>query len=512
MEKANFIALADAGNGQLVRLEIPSQQTTIELTDEKVVKQLQKTQAEEVLARSFASSNVRFDDFLKVSKMVATIDVTVIGSGIDNDLSVLDTVMQTFKGKKEVDHITGTVTIASVPFRPTDSPPFPSPDTSLTGLEAFVKPEVYIESDDPVIVAKAAELTKGATTRWEAVTRIGDWVYKQITYTIADTPSARLALEKRTGDCGPHSTLMVAMLRASRIPSRLVGGLVYTPTFGGSFGQHAWVEVHMGSAGWVPMDPTTGEFKQMSAAHIKLFEGLGGAVPKTIHVVSFAPPNRESTAAPRQAKSLAWKPGTKYTYSYKKGEQDLGTETFSISKIKHAGKDAYELKSTIELRLSPMASLKSNTKLVSATNGTPLAFERNLSVPGREVTIKCTFSGGSVKEEIGGAQQMTREVKLPAGAFCFDNNLTSSFAVICSQLTLEPGKAVTVQTFHPPSLQVIPITITPKAPAKISIGGKEIECYECDVAPIRNTFWISRDGRLLRATQGGLSIEVSPVD
>ena len=32
--------------------------------------------------------------------------------------------------------------------------------------------------------------------------------------------------EKRKGDCGPHSTLMVALLRAAGIPARLVGGLV----------------------------------------------------------------------------------------------------------------------------------------------------------------------------------------------------------------------------------------------------------------------------------------------
>ena len=39
---------------------------------------------------------------------------------------------------------------------------------------------------------KAKELSAGATTRWEAVLRVANWVNKEIAYTIADSPSARL--------------------------------------------------------------------------------------------------------------------------------------------------------------------------------------------------------------------------------------------------------------------------------------------------------------------------------
>ena len=126
-------------------------------------------------------------------------------------------------------------------------------------MASWLQPAPLIESDDAGIVAQAQELTKGATNRWQAVSNIAQWVCKEIQYTIADTPSARLALEKRQGDCGPHATLTVAMLRAVGIPAKLVGGLVYAPTLGGSFGQHAWVEVYMGDDGWIAFDPTTGE-------------------------------------------------------------------------------------------------------------------------------------------------------------------------------------------------------------------------------------------------------------
>jgi hypothetical protein len=61
-------------------------------------------------------------------------------------------------------------------------------------------------------------------------------------------------------------------------------------------------------------------------------------------------------------------------------------------------------------------------------------------------------------------------------------------------------------------MQIIPLTFIPKAPATIKIGKKKVECFECEVAPIRNSFWISRDGCFVRAKQGDLVIELSEID
>ena len=44
---------------------------------------------------------------------------------------------------------------------------------------------------------------------------------------------------------------------------------------------------------------------------------------------------------------------------------------------------------------------------------------------------------------------------------------------------------------------------------RIEIGGKEVVCFECEVSPIKNTFWISQDGRFVRAKQGNLVIEAT---
>ncbi len=510
LPKANLVALVDADSGQFLRLEVPAQQTVIELADANVLKLAQKTQAEELLARHFVQSNVLFDDFMKVRFIKAKLDVTVIGSGVAMETSALNTAMQQFDGEKQDDRITGQVVVRTTPFNPSGSPEFPSQGIDPE-LESWLQPSAFIESDQPAIRAQAAELTTGAKTRWDAVRKIGDWVHREIAYVIAETPSAELALEKRRGDCGPHSTLMVAMLQASRIPARLVGGLVFTPSFGGSFGQHAWVEVHMGDAGWIAVDPTTGEFESMSATHIKLFEGLGGVIPALVDVVEFEPANASPTGDKfAKPKPLPWELNKTHTFRYTQGEKELGIESFTIKSVEKDGVSAYEMKAKASLKINLLTSITTDTTMVVADNAKPISFSQNLAALLQKVTIACTFEEGLVKQDISGTTNLSREIKLPAGAYCFDNNLMGSWALICSQLELKAGESLQIKTFHPSTMQIIPLTFTPQAPAPIQIGNEQVICFECDVAPIKNTFWISQDGRFVRAKQGDLVIEWVP--
>ena len=511
LEKGQMELLVDADTSQF-RMHLPAEKTTVELADESVVKLVRKMQAEELLAGQFLQSNVTFDDYLKVTRLEAQVDAQVIGSGVGNDVSVLTTGMQVFDGQKDGSQIKGTVTVTSFTYQHAESPAFPLPVTD-SALQRYLEPSVCIESDHEPIATKSAELTQGAKDRWDAVLRIGRWVNKEIAYTIADTPSARLALEKKKGDCGPHSTLTIALLRAAGIPSRLVGGVVYTPSFGGSFGQHGWVEVHMGPAEWVAIDPTTGEFDRMSATHIKLFEGMGGVKPKAIHVTEYEPTNELTYfTPPDEAQVLAWQYDQEYVFRYRKGGKELGEESFRIAKQDQDGVDVLELTSDVKLKLNVLSSLVANTKLFVSANARPVSFERDFSVLLKKTKVKCLFRKRVAHVEISGSQNLSRDIQLPEDVFCFDNNLMSSWVVICSQLPLEPNKPLTIRTFHPSSLQIIPVTITAKAPAAITIGGKDIECFECSVDPIKNTFWITRDGRFVRASQGDLVIELKELD
>ncbi len=502
--------LCDSKTNELLRMEIPSQKTVIEQSDAGVTKQLEKATAEEILARHFIRSNVRFDDMMKVTRLEAEFEVQLIGSGPSNPDSVLSTAMQTFTGERKDDLLTGKAVVKTTKFDAKSSPPFPT-ETTEESLKRWLDDGQFMEASDPDIVAKAKELTAEAKTRWDAVKSIGEWVHKEISYTIADTPSARLALETRQGDCGPHSTLMVAMLRAVKVPARLVGGLVYTPTFGGSFGQHAWVEVQMGDSGWLAIDPTSGEFVQVSATHIKLFEGLGGVIPKKFKVQSFEPKNRSAeTVVFGKAKPLAWRFGKPYVFEYRQGTSKLGAETFTLTKAKFNDKEAIEVDSKVKLKQNFFTTISITTRLVTALNAKPFEFERDFSALLQTTHVFAHFDGDSVSAKVSGSKNLERQVDLPKNAFCSDNNLMAGFVIICSQLDLEVGKSIRIENYHASLLQSLPLVLTPESLEMLEFGGKKVECFKCDVSPIKNTFWISRDGRFLRAQQGTLDVRLRP--
>lgn len=501
----------DKKSGRLVRMRLPGQEALIEVADESIVKQAQKARAEEVLAKLFVQSNVVFDDFLKVSEMNAKADITVFG--VVNDDSILQTAMQKFDGEKDDQgRVQGVFHIKSVRYEGEDAPVFPTEDLDEDLVE-WTKPSPLIESDHDAIAKQSAELTKDAKDRWDAVKRVGDWVHNEIAYTIADSPSAKLCLETRKGDCGPHSTLTIAMLRSAGIPARLVGGVVFTPSFGGSFGQHAWVEVHMGDAGWIAIDPTTDEFEQISATHIKLFEGVGGVRSKSIEVQSYKPPNKSDGAFQfTDARPLKWRLNTPYVFKYRKGDSSLGEEKFQIEEVEADGQKRLKLTSELNLKINLLSSLSSKTELTTMLNGKPVSMKRKLTALLQTTRIECEFQGDKVNAKVIGLTRLERDIDLPAGAFCFDNNLMGCWVLIGSQLPLKADKPVAIRTFHPSSLQLIPLTLHPKPPAKIKVGGKEVECFECDLPSIKNTFWFTTDGRFVRAQQGDLVIELADLD
>ena len=488
LEGGGVSVFADCDTKQLVLMDLAAQKTTIKLADENVVQALENAGVQEMLAQSFVQSNVTFDDMMKVTVAKAEIDVAVIGSGPGNDEGVLTTAMQQFEGQKREARIEGTVIVRSVAYKGEHSPAFPTQDEVADALAEWVQPSAMIESDDPEIVALAKQLTDGASTRWEAVQRVATWVKDEIKYAIADTPSAHLALEKRKGDCGPHSTLMVAMLRSLKIPAKLVGGVIYTPSFGGTFGQHAWVEVHMGEDGWVSLDPTTGENEQINATHIKLFEGMGGVVPNTINVVAYEPQNRalSSDDPTGPARPLSWKRGQEYVYKYTKSGQDIGNEKFRFEKIEVEGREAIQLHDTLDL--ADGAVVVKSTSLVTANpDATPISFHREMEAVGKKYVFDCEFQDNVVKTKITGAANLTRDIKIAPGVQCFDNNLIGTFTLICSQLALEPGKTIDIRTYHPSSMQILALSLKVGETEQLKVQGKDVECYKCLVEPIKNT-------------------------
>jgi transglutaminase-like putative cysteine protease len=142
------------------------------------------------------------------------------------------------------------------------------------GVERYLAPEPYLESDDPAIVAEAERALQritGTRERAERLVRhVNGLIEKKPTVSL---PSAREVLRTKVGDCNEHTALYVALARASGIPSRIAAGLTFVH---GAFYYHAWPEVYLdegsGRGYWLPVDPTLNQFPA-DATHVRLARG-----------------------------------------------------------------------------------------------------------------------------------------------------------------------------------------------------------------------------------------------
>jgi hypothetical protein len=132
-----------------------------------------------------------------------------------------------------------------------------------------VRPQKDIESDAPVLVEKATELTRGES-RADAY-RIYDFASSRLSWpkgsrtgTGEVRQSALRAYETGEGVCGEFANLTVALCRAAKVPSKSISGLYLPPlppfwsskrTWGHPAGAHAWVEFHT-QDGWEMADPS----------------------------------------------------------------------------------------------------------------------------------------------------------------------------------------------------------------------------------------------------------------
>ena len=129
-----------------------------------------------------------------------------------------------------------------------------------------------VDCNAPRISAEAEELVKGATTQYEAVQCILDWVIDHMRY-ILNPPdySAGYSFDTGRGNCQNYSHLAAALLRAVQIPVRIVNGICLeepyeiqlgagTITKRMAQGHHSWIEIYFPDLGWVPFDPQGSEF------------------------------------------------------------------------------------------------------------------------------------------------------------------------------------------------------------------------------------------------------------
>jgi len=136
-------------------------------------------------------------------------------------------------------------------------------------IERWLKPESFIQSNDPEIRQQAAQLIRNANDPIDIARQINRWVFTHVRKEPAiSLPSALDVLRQRQGDCNEHTYLFVALARAAGIPAKPLTGLLY---YKDGFYYHAWVAVYTGEE-WVELDPALGQ-PVADATHIPLTEG-----------------------------------------------------------------------------------------------------------------------------------------------------------------------------------------------------------------------------------------------
>ena len=143
--------------------------------------------------------------------------------------------------------------------------PFPE---GRSEFDEYLKPEFNIESDDEEIIDRAEEIAGGTKSPITVIKNMMTWVYRELDKRpVVSIPSAIEVLKTKTGDCNEHATLLVALLRAVRIPARISIGLVYVRE---KFYYHAWVEAYTDK--WITLDPTLNQIPA-DVTHITLLRG-----------------------------------------------------------------------------------------------------------------------------------------------------------------------------------------------------------------------------------------------
>lgn len=140
----------------------------------------------------------------------------------------------------------------------------------------FTRRTETINSESPNIIVKASEIIEGETDYFEAVAKLAIWVYDNIEYDLnlgSETKDSEWVLRNRKGTCDEKATLFAAMARSVGIPVKYISGIAYSNIEEiKGFGPHGWTEVYFPGEGWIPFDPTFGEFGNVDAGHVKFFE------------------------------------------------------------------------------------------------------------------------------------------------------------------------------------------------------------------------------------------------
>jgi transglutaminase-like putative cysteine protease len=126
-------------------------------------------------------------------------------------------------------------------------------------VEAFLRATEVIDWRDPGVLAKARELSSGASEPLEIARRCFEWVRDHIQHSsdFRRNPvrcAASQVLAESTGYCYAKSHLLAALLRANGIPGGFCYQRLSIDEKGAPYSLHGFNAVHLPEFGWYRMD------------------------------------------------------------------------------------------------------------------------------------------------------------------------------------------------------------------------------------------------------------------
>jgi transglutaminase-like putative cysteine protease len=136
-------------------------------------------------------------------------------------------------------------------------------------MKIYLEPAPLIQSDHPVILAKAMKIVSPDDSTVVKARKLVKWVNENLRKRpVLSVPNALQAFNQRMGDCNEHAVLLAALARAAGIPAQVEAGLVYQK---GRFYYHAWNVLYLG--GWITADSVRGQLPA-DVTHLRFVRGI----------------------------------------------------------------------------------------------------------------------------------------------------------------------------------------------------------------------------------------------
>ncbi len=136
----------------------------------------------------------------------------------------------------------------------------------------YLEPSTLIQSRDPAIRQRARDLVAKAQTTDQLLWNLYQFVATGIRTAPATTrEDALTVLVRERGSVTGKARLLAALLQASGVPARVVGGLSLDDA-AKKRATIAWVEANVAGT-WVPLDPSGGHFGWLPNRYLALYRG-----------------------------------------------------------------------------------------------------------------------------------------------------------------------------------------------------------------------------------------------